>query len=110
MTRIVGLFIILPSIILGSGLAYTADTFILKSEHVDLPTGDRMFTGAGAEVVNDNCLTCHSAGMILNQPPLAKTTWNGIVKKMIDVYKAPVAETDVAPIVEYLSNHPTGKR
>jgi hypothetical protein len=42
----------------------------LKSVKIDLPDSDRMFTGADA--INNNCLACHSAGMVLNQPELSK--------------------------------------
>ena len=49
-----------------------------------------------------DCLSCHSAGMVLTQPDLSKAAWTGIVEKMIHAYKAPVAEADVAAIVDYL--------
>lgn len=41
----------------------------LRSVDVDIPNGDRRFEGPGADVVNNNCLVCHSAGMVLTQPP-----------------------------------------
>ena len=76
----------------------------LKSVKVDLPDSDRMFPkGPGSDAINNNCLACHSAGMVLNQPELSKQAWAAEVSKMISVYKAPVAPEDVAPIVEYLS-------
>jgi hypothetical protein len=75
----------------------------LKSMTVDLPTGDRMFpSGPGSDVANNNCLACHSAGMVLNQPALSKTQWTAEVNKMISAYKAPVDAKDVGPIVDYL--------
>jgi hypothetical protein len=46
---------------------------------------------------------CHSAGMVLNQPPLTKAAWEAEVRKMINVYKAPIADASVAPIVAYLA-------
>ncbi|MFA5957622.1 cytochrome c [Hyphomicrobium sp.] len=110
MQCIAGTLGILCAVMFLAGAAEAKDALILKSTSIDLPTGDRQFTGAGADVVNDNCLTCHSAGMILVQPPLPKATWDGIVKKMINVYKAPVRDQDVAAIVEYLSNHPAGSK
>jgi hypothetical protein len=76
----------------------------LKSVKVDLPDSDRMFpAGPGSDAINNNCLACHSAGMVLNQPELPKQAWAAEVNKMINVYKAPVAPEDVGPIVEYLS-------
>ena len=74
----------------------------LKSVNVDLPESDRMFTGEGADAVNNNCLACHSADMVLNQPALTKAAWQAEVNKMIQIYKAPVAAADAAAIVDYL--------
>jgi hypothetical protein len=79
-------------------------TFVLKSVSVDLPTSNITFPGgATAEAINANCLACHSAGMVLTQHNLSKATWAGVVDKMIHAYKAPVAETDVPAIVDYLT-------
>jgi hypothetical protein len=74
----------------------------LKSVTVDLPTGDRMFSGPGSDAANNNCLACHSAGMVLNQPALSKTQWRAEVEKMRTAYKAPIAPKDVDGIVDYL--------
>ena len=75
----------------------------LKSVTVVLPAGDRMFpTGPGSDVANDNCLACHSAGMVLNQPALPKTAWEAEVNKMRDAYKAPIDAKDVNAIIDYL--------
>jgi cytochrome c5 len=75
----------------------------LKSVSVDLPDRGTMFSGAGSDVVNNNCLACHSAGMVLNQPALSAAAWQAEAEKMIHVYKAPVDEKDVPAIVEYLA-------
>jgi hypothetical protein len=75
----------------------------LKSVTVDLPDSQRMFPGPGSDAINNNCLACHSAGMVLNQPVLPKSTWQAKVTKMIQVCKAPVSEQDVADIVDYLA-------
>lgn len=69
----------------------------------ELPVGDRQFQGPGSEVVNANCLSCHSVGMVLNQPQLSRAVWEEEVKKMRNAYHAPVAEADVAPIADYLA-------
>src|SRR6266702_423161 len=65
----------------------TPRTFTLKSVSVELPTSDVAFPGANAQAITDNCLACHSAGMVLTQPSLSKATWDGIVEKMIHTYK-----------------------
>jgi cytochrome c5 len=75
----------------------------LKSVTVDLPDSGRMFPGPGSDAINNNCLACHSAGMVLNQPVLPKSAWQAEVTKMINTYKAPVSEEDAAAIVDYLT-------
>ena len=87
---------------LGMISAWSQEAPALKSVTVDLPTGDRMFTGAGADAVNNNCLACHSAGMVLNQPALTRAAWQAEVHKMITVYKAPIDDADVPAILAYL--------
>jgi len=83
--------------------AHAQDKLILKSVSVELPNGDRMFPdGPGADAVNGNCLACHSAGMVLNQPAMSKAQWEAEVNKMRTAYKAPIDSKDVAPIVDYL--------
>lgn len=104
----------MPRIILAAGIVanamlapmalYAADSFALRSVSYDLPESDKTFLGSGSEVVNNSCVTCHSVEMVLTQPPLSKTAWEGIVKKMVKIYKAPVSDADVGPIVEYFDN------
>ena len=75
----------------------------IKSTSVDLPAGDSMFPGGtAADAINNNCLACHSADMVLNRPPLPRAAWEAEVHKMINAYKAPIDQTDVAAIVDYL--------
>jgi hypothetical protein len=84
-------------------VARAATPFELKSVKIDLPDSDKMFPGPGSDAINNNCLACHSAGMVLNQPELSKQAWAAEVNKMITAYKAPVTPEDVGAIVEYLS-------
>jgi cytochrome c5 len=84
--------------------AHAKTRFVLKSEDVKLPQSDRgLPEGPGRDVVQNNCFTCHSAGMILTQPPLPKATWEAEVAKMRNVYKARVDDKDVPAIVDYLT-------
>jgi hypothetical protein len=77
--------------------------FSLRSVSADLPFGDRMFPeGPGAEAANNNCLACHSVGMVLNQPVLSRAQWLSEVEKMRTAYKAPIDPKDVNTIVDYL--------
>lgn len=90
---------------LSSGAASAGAPFSLKSVTVDLPYGETEFPGgAAATAINKNCTACHSPGMVLNQPNLPKATWEGVVHKMIAVYKAPVPDEDVPAIVAYLAS------
>jgi hypothetical protein len=100
---------LLPPIILLNAAfmplaAHVATPFELKSVKIDLPDSNKMFEGPGSDAINNNCLACHSAGMVLNQPPLSKQAWTAEVNKMINNYKAPVVPEDVGAIVEYLAN------
>jgi sulfite dehydrogenase (cytochrome) subunit B len=50
------------------------------------------------------CTACHSADYISTQPSgKGKAFWQAEAQKMIKVYKAPIAEDDVAVIVNYLA-------
>ena len=101
--------ILLPAIGIGAVLAVAAarteSALTLQSVKVDLPQSGRMFpAGPGSEAINTNCLGCHSADMVLNQPALPRAAWQAEVGKMINVYKAPVPAADVGAIVDYLAS------
>jgi len=49
-----------------------------------------------------NCLACHSADMVLNQPAMSKVRWQAEVDKMRTAYKAPIDPQDVDAILDYL--------
>jgi cytochrome c5 len=77
----------------------------LQSISVELPddSNTQFPAGPGSDVVNNNCLACHSVDEVLNQPNGSKAHWKETVEKMINVYKAPVAATDVDAIADYLT-------
>jgi len=58
--------------------------------------------GPYVEVYHKNCLFCHTARYVSMQPGLSKAVWQKEVKKMVDVYGAPISEADQVLIVEYL--------
>jgi hypothetical protein len=61
--------------------------------------------GPGKQLVEANCSMCHSLDYIqMNSPFLDRKGWEASVNKMIKVMGAPVAETDVQNIVEYLAS------
>lgn len=96
--------IFLSSVALVLPAAEAAAPSELRPVKIDLPDSGRMFPdGPGADAINNNCLACHSAGMVLNQPALSKAAWTAEVHKMINNYKAPIAPEDIDPIVGYLT-------
>jgi hypothetical protein len=79
-----------------------AASFEFKPVKIDLPDSDKMFPGGpGADAINNNCLACHSAGMVLNQPALSKEAWTLEVHKMINNYRE--APEDITAIIDYLT-------
>lgn len=90
---------------LVGGAALAGEAMRFKSVSVQLPQSDRTFPGGHeAEAINNNCLACHSAGMVLTQPKRSRTEWSATVNKMIHTYKAPIDDTDVPAIVDYLAS------
>ena len=89
-------------LLLGATLAFAAPTF--KAENVELPPDAASFPeGPNVKTVNQNCLACHSADMVLDQALLPRATWAAEVTKMRNVYKAPITDADAALIVDYLA-------
>lgn len=62
----------------------------------DLPAGPNK------QMFEQKCLRCHSARYVTMQPPFAKSAWEKSVKKMVDVYGAPITPDEQKQIVEYL--------
>lgn len=80
--------------------------FKLASASIDLP--DDADAPPLPEVLTTNCGACHSAGMLTAQPALKPEQWAATVKKMRDVYKAPIAEGEVPAILAALQQLPAG--
>lgn len=94
---------VVAGIVCAPPYARAQEKFVLKSVSVDLPTSGRTFpAGPGSDAINNNCLLCHSAGMVLDQPNMSKPSWQAEVDKMLEQYKAPVDPRDVDTIVSYL--------
>jgi cytochrome c5 len=75
------------------------------AQRVQQPPGTAAFPGdsPGARAANANCLMCHSADMVLNQPALGAQAWLAEVNKMRDAFKAPIAPDQVQLIADYLA-------
>src|SRR6266446_99423 len=58
-----------PSTVAGGGVT-------LHSVNVSFPNSDSIFpAGTGADAINNDCLICHSAGMVLDQASLSRAQW-----------------------------------
>jgi hypothetical protein len=87
-----------PSQVEGGGV-------ILRSAAIALPDDVSAFPELpGAGTVTASCTACHSASMVLVQPPLKREQWQAIVDKMRDAYKAPVTPEAEAVVVDYLTH------
>ncbi|MDB5542264.1 MAG: c-type cytochrome [Devosia sp.] len=87
-----------PSVVTGGGVT-------LQSVAVSFPRSEGIFPGGDdADAMNGNCLICHSTGMVLTQPGLTRSAWQGIVVQMQHDFHAPFATADETAIVDYLVN------
>jgi mono/diheme cytochrome c family protein len=68
----------------------------LEYHSPDLPPGP------GQDVFATQCVICHSARYVLNQPTLPRKTWTAEVHKMVKGYGAPIAPEQEKEIVNYL--------
>jgi mono/diheme cytochrome c family protein len=70
---------------------------------VELPASHAAFPpGNGADIANGQCLICHSAGMVLRQPPLTLDEWTGEINKMRNSFGAPLPADQVGVLARYL--------
>ena len=86
-------------------LLLNAGVAVAEPRNYTLPEENATFRPSpGVEAAQNNCLSCHSADYVSTQPPrLGAKFWETEVSKMIKAYHAPISETDVKAIVEYLS-------
>jgi mono/diheme cytochrome c family protein len=102
--------ILLPTVMIAGATllpftGHAAPLTELKYLKLEVPTSSMILpAGPGSDVANNNCLACHSADHMLNQPSLPKATWEEVVTKMINAYKAPISAKDAAVIVDYLAS------
>lgn len=62
----------------------------------------QMPAGPNLDAFQRHCLLCHSARYVTMQPRFSRTVWEKEVKKMVDVYGAPISAAEQQQIVEYL--------
>jgi mono/diheme cytochrome c family protein len=70
---------------------------------VDLPASQISFPpGNGSVIANAYCQICHSAGMVLRQPPLTQDEWTVEINKMRNAFGAPLPADQVEALAKYL--------
>jgi len=95
---------LLPSLL---GVVILSAVMLAAEKRVTLPADNPMGElkpGAGVEIVRANCIACHSTDYIVLQPGRGTKQWEAEVKKMITVFGAPISESDVKIIVQYLAS------
>jgi hypothetical protein len=89
------LFLLIPSL---SAMLYAGEVAIT------LPPETGTYKAApGVELVQANCLMCHSTEYVSTQPPMPRKFWEASVKKMKEKYGAPTPDVQVAALVDYLA-------
>jgi mono/diheme cytochrome c family protein len=56
----------------------------------------------GYATFKNNCVSCHSAQYVKMQPDLPEKTWTALVTKMQKTFGAPIPDSSVKEIVQYL--------
>ncbi len=93
---------VLPLLLALAG-CQSNETVEFADASITLPEDDVAFpVRAGSDAMTRNCAACHSPSMVLTQPKLKREQWTGIIKKMKDVYKAPINPADEPAIQAYL--------
>lgn len=87
-------------------IALTASFSLAAEKNFTLPPETaRLKPGEGVELVNAQCMVCHSADYISTQPRLTKAQWAAAVTKMQQKYGAPVATNKIDLLVGYLAKN-----
>ncbi|MEP7144514.1 MAG: cytochrome c [Ferruginibacter sp.] len=78
-----------------------------ESATVAKPTGlnsavTKLPEAPGYTTFQSNCISCHSARYIQMQPNLSEKTWMALVTKMQKSFGAPIPDSAVKEIVQYL--------
>ena len=76
----------------------------------------RLPSAPGETELRKHCITCHSYRYIEMQPAFPEKTWTKIVDKMVHTFGAPIPDSSVKNIVNYLvaikgkTEEPVGSR
>lgn len=76
-----------------------------------LPTNQVTLKNApGLELIQANCVMCHSLDYVSMQPPLTRAQWTAGVDKMRVRFGAPLTTNQIPAIVDYLEANYASKR
>ncbi len=91
--------VFLALLLAAAGAGAVTKTLTLPADSVQLkPSALPGYTKAQAQ-----CVACHSAEYMLYQPATApRAYWDSMVRRMQQVFKAPVDDGDIPDIVDYL--------
>ena len=97
--------------ILVSVTAMMGSTWAESSKGIQMPyVAFPMKEGKGMYATKGRCNMCHSWGYIINQGKQSRKFWERKVIKMITVFKAPIKQEDIKPVVDYLyANYGNGQ-
>lgn len=70
----------------------------------------QLMQGNGRELTVARCVICHSVDYIeMVSPVMNRPAWEKTVRKMIDSFGAPVGKEEAQQILDYLSEHYSGR-
>lgn len=76
------------------------------SMEIDMPPETAVYRPSdlpGYQLVQKNCIACHSAQYVLTQPPgSSRSYWMETVQKMQKKFGAPIDEKEMPEMVDYL--------
>ena len=97
-----------PAVFAGIAMAIATSASLLAGQQrtITLPPETAVYVASdlpGYQLVQKNCVGCHSAHYAAMQPPgSGRTWWDATVKKMKKPFGAPFPDEDIAAMVDYL--------
>src|SRR5689334_10541508 len=86
-------------VLVGTGAGAVTKTLTLPPDGLQLKASAL----PGYAKAQAQCVACHSAEYMLYQPASApRPYWENMVKRMQQVFKAPVSDADIPDLVDYL--------
>lgn len=99
------------ALITSAAVVVAAGMAAIQAKPLDYKTPEETAAfkpGANLDVVQNNCMACHSADYVKTQPrgpKFKRDFWQAEVTKMIKVYGAPIDDADAGKIADYLAEN-----